>query len=219
MRRRLSEFHPGNPELFRSDTLWPYFERLRNEEPVHFCTTSPVGTYWSVTKYNDIMHVDTNRGHLLVGRRARRHHAARPRPRIQVAELHRHGRAAAWRAAQERCTDVRARQHSTELAASIREALGRRCSTTCRATRRFNWVDRVSIELTTQMLADAVRFSLGGSAQADALVRRRHRTAEERRVREPRTALRPSSTNAATISRGCGTSASNARADAAISSR
>ena len=30
-------------ELFRTDTLWPYFERLRNEEPVHFCTTSPVG--------------------------------------------------------------------------------------------------------------------------------------------------------------------------------
>jgi hypothetical protein len=23
----LSEFHPGNPELFRSDTQWPYFER------------------------------------------------------------------------------------------------------------------------------------------------------------------------------------------------
>src|ERR1700722_606359 len=56
----LSEFHPGNPELFRSDTLWPYFERLRNEEPVHFCTTSPVGSYWSVTRYADIMHVDTN---------------------------------------------------------------------------------------------------------------------------------------------------------------
>jgi hypothetical protein len=55
-----SEFHPGNPELFRSDTQWPYFERLRNEEPVHFCSTSPVGNYWSVTKYNDIMHVDTN---------------------------------------------------------------------------------------------------------------------------------------------------------------
>jgi hypothetical protein len=58
----LSEFHPGNPELFRSDTLWPYFERLRNEEPVHFCATSPVGNYWSVTKYNDIMHVDTTAG-------------------------------------------------------------------------------------------------------------------------------------------------------------
>jgi hypothetical protein len=27
---------------------------------VHFCSTSPVGNYWSVTKYNDIVHVDTN---------------------------------------------------------------------------------------------------------------------------------------------------------------
>src|SRR5205809_6984331 len=56
----LSEFHPGNPELFRSDTLWPYFERLRNEEPAHFCSTSPVGNYWSVTRYDDIMHVATH---------------------------------------------------------------------------------------------------------------------------------------------------------------
>src|ERR1700675_5195466 len=56
----LKDFHPGAPLLFRSDTLWPYFERLRKEEPVHFCSTSPVGNYWSVTKYNDIMHVETN---------------------------------------------------------------------------------------------------------------------------------------------------------------
>ena len=33
----LSQFHVGNPELFRTDTLWPYFERLRQEEPVHRC--------------------------------------------------------------------------------------------------------------------------------------------------------------------------------------
>ena len=25
----LSEFHPGAPELFQDDTLWPWFERLR----------------------------------------------------------------------------------------------------------------------------------------------------------------------------------------------
>ena len=56
----LCKFHPGNPELFRADTLWPYFERLRQEEPVHFCSTSPVGKYWSVTKYSDIMYVDSN---------------------------------------------------------------------------------------------------------------------------------------------------------------
>jgi hypothetical protein len=58
----LSKFHPGNPELFRTDTLWTYFERLRQEAPVHFCSTSPVGNYWSVTKYSDIMRVDPKRG-------------------------------------------------------------------------------------------------------------------------------------------------------------
>src|SRR5947209_18524665 len=49
----LADFHPGNPELFRTDTIWPYFERLRDEAPVHYCTKSPVGEYWSVTKYHD----------------------------------------------------------------------------------------------------------------------------------------------------------------------
>jgi cytochrome P450 len=58
----LVDFHPGAPQLFRNDTLWPYFERLRKEEPVHYCTKSPIEPYWSVTKYNDIMHVDTNHG-------------------------------------------------------------------------------------------------------------------------------------------------------------
>ena len=58
----LKEFHPGAPQLFRDDTLWPFFERLRKEEPVHYCTNSPIEPYWSVTKYNDIMHVDTNHG-------------------------------------------------------------------------------------------------------------------------------------------------------------
>ena len=30
----LKDFHPGAPRLFRDDTLWPWFERLRKEEPV-----------------------------------------------------------------------------------------------------------------------------------------------------------------------------------------
>jgi cytochrome P450 len=56
----LKDFHPGAPRLFQNDTLWPWFERLRKEEPVHYCTNSPIEPYWSVTKYNDIMHVDTS---------------------------------------------------------------------------------------------------------------------------------------------------------------
>ena len=58
----LGEFHPGAPKLFQNDTLWPWFERLRKEEPVHYCTNAPIEPYWSVVKYNDIMHVDTSHG-------------------------------------------------------------------------------------------------------------------------------------------------------------
>ncbi len=41
----LQEFNPGDPELFRSDTHWPYFDRLRREEPVHYCKDSVFGPY------------------------------------------------------------------------------------------------------------------------------------------------------------------------------
>ncbi|MGH6738820.1 MAG: cytochrome P450, partial [Bradyrhizobium sp.] len=58
----LRDFHPGAPRLFQNDTLWPWFERLRKEEPVHYCTNAPIEPYWSVVKYNDIMHVDTSHG-------------------------------------------------------------------------------------------------------------------------------------------------------------
>src|SRR5271156_2206779 len=40
--------------------MWPYFDRLRAEAPVHYTPESAYGPFWSVTKYNDIMAVDTN---------------------------------------------------------------------------------------------------------------------------------------------------------------
>ncbi|MCA6270508.1 MAG: cytochrome P450, partial [Phenylobacterium sp.] len=59
---KLEDMNPGDPELFKANAFWPYFERLRNEEPVHWCRDSEFGPYWSVTRYNDIMAVDTNHG-------------------------------------------------------------------------------------------------------------------------------------------------------------
>jgi len=56
----LEALNPAQPRLFQSDTMWPYFERLRNEAPVHFTAESEFGPYWSISKYNDIMAVDTN---------------------------------------------------------------------------------------------------------------------------------------------------------------
>jgi cytochrome P450 len=56
----IDQFDVSDPELFRSDTLWPWFERLRQEDPVHLCRNSRFGPYWSVTKHRDIIAVDSN---------------------------------------------------------------------------------------------------------------------------------------------------------------
>ncbi len=56
----LDQFHVADSKLFRSDTLWPWFERLRAEDPVHYTAESEYGPYWSVTKHRDIVAVDSN---------------------------------------------------------------------------------------------------------------------------------------------------------------
>ncbi|NOX52695.1 MAG: cytochrome P450 [Gammaproteobacteria bacterium] len=56
----LADINPGNVERFQNDTIWPYFERLRREDPVHFTADSEYGPYWSITRWEDIMAVDTN---------------------------------------------------------------------------------------------------------------------------------------------------------------
>ncbi len=56
----LDQIDPSDPELFETDTLWGYFERLRKEAPVHYCADSPDGPFWSITKYDDIVYVEKN---------------------------------------------------------------------------------------------------------------------------------------------------------------
>jgi len=56
----LAEINPARPDRFQADTIWPYFERLRREDPVHFTAESEFGPYWSITRWNDIMAVDTD---------------------------------------------------------------------------------------------------------------------------------------------------------------
>jgi cytochrome P450 len=51
----LEAFQPHAIEHFTSDTLWPWFERLRAEDPVHFTTESEYGPYWSITRFADIV--------------------------------------------------------------------------------------------------------------------------------------------------------------------
>jgi cytochrome P450 len=56
----LDRIDVSDSELFETDTHWGYFERLRKEDPVHYCSTSDFGPYWSVTRYKDILAVETD---------------------------------------------------------------------------------------------------------------------------------------------------------------
>ena len=152
----LRDFHPGAPQLFRSDTLWPYFERLRKEEPVHYCDNSPIEPYWSVTRYNDIMHVDTNHGLFssdvsLGGISIRDVPPGYDWPSFIAMDQPRHS--AQRKTVQPMFTPT----HLDELAILIRK---RTCKVLDSLPRdeTFNFVDLVSIELTTQMLATLFDF-------------------------------------------------------------
>ncbi len=56
----LEEINPLNAHLFRDHSWQGHFERLRKEDPVHFNELQSAGRYWSVTKYEDIKTVSSN---------------------------------------------------------------------------------------------------------------------------------------------------------------
>ena len=56
----LDQIDVSRAELFEQNRFWPYFERLRREDPVHYCPTSMFGPYWSVTRFQDIVEVERN---------------------------------------------------------------------------------------------------------------------------------------------------------------
>ncbi|HEY4042435.1 MAG TPA: cytochrome P450 [Rhodopila sp.] len=56
----LSQFDVSNPQLYQDDAWRPYFDRLRREDPVHYVPASSYGPYWAVSKYQDIMHCEVH---------------------------------------------------------------------------------------------------------------------------------------------------------------
>ncbi|MBV1882695.1 MAG: cytochrome P450 [Pseudomonadales bacterium] len=56
----LEDYDVSQRELYQSDSLWGFFDRMREEDPVHYCKESRFGPYWSVTKFDDIMTVEGN---------------------------------------------------------------------------------------------------------------------------------------------------------------
>ncbi len=56
----LETLNPARAAHFRDDCHWPFFERLRKESPVHFTPDSNYGEYWSITKFDDIVAIDSD---------------------------------------------------------------------------------------------------------------------------------------------------------------
>jgi cytochrome P450 len=56
----LADINPANPKLFKDEQILPYFAQMRAEQPVHYCKESAYGPFWSVTRHADIMAVDKN---------------------------------------------------------------------------------------------------------------------------------------------------------------
>jgi len=147
----LEEFNPGDPELFRSDTHWPYFDRLRKEDPVHYCKDSIFGPYWSVTRYNDIMAVDTNHAvfssaSALGGITIRDVAPDLRRESFISMDQPRHS------AQRKTVAPMFTPTNLDELAINIRKRSAG-CLDNLPRNEVFDFVDQVAIELTTQMLA------------------------------------------------------------------
>jgi cytochrome P450 len=146
----LDEFDVGDPGLFESYEFWPYFERLRKEDPVHYCKDSMFGPYWSVTKYHDIMSVDTNHGAFssaaALGGITISNAAAAGRESFISMDEPRHS------AQRRTVAPMFTPTHLDQLAINIRKRSQSVLDNLPR-NETFDWVDKVSIELTTQMLA------------------------------------------------------------------
>ncbi len=154
----IEDFDPSTPELFQQDAHWEYFKRLREEDPVHYCAESKFGPYWSVTKFDDIMQVDRN--HQVFSSAE----GITLGPPISVPEekvlqtpmfiamnppKHDVQRATVQPVVEPR--NLKAMEGAIrERAAHILDGLPEK--------ETFNWVDLVSIELTTQMLATLFDF-------------------------------------------------------------
>ena len=151
----LAQINPANPELFRTDSFWPYFERLRGEDPVHWAV-SPVpeiGGYWSVTRYNDIVAVDTD------------HETFSSEPAIVLPDpdpdftLQMFIAMDPPRHEDQRKTvaPIVSGPNLANLEPVIRERAGRILDE-LPIGEEFDWVDKVSIELTTMTLATLFDF-------------------------------------------------------------
>ena len=155
----LDALNPAQPGLFQADAMWSTFERLRREAPVYFTRESEFGSYWSISKYKQIMQVevdtetfssDAYRGGITV----RDPEPDFVMPMFIAMDPPRHD------LQREAVNPVISPTNLARLEVLIRERAGQILDR-LPVGEVFDWVETVSVELTTQMLATLFDFPQG----------------------------------------------------------
>ncbi|MBO6557831.1 MAG: cytochrome P450 [Pseudomonadales bacterium] len=148
----LEQLDVSNHFLFQRDAHWPLFERLRREAPVNFHPESRYGPYWSITSHRAIKEIEAD------------HHRFSSEPNIGIGD--------AGGAESSSFISMDSPKHDTQRAtvspvvapsnlANLETLIRTRVEDildNLPVGEEFNWVERVSIELTTRMLATLFDF-------------------------------------------------------------
>ena len=160
----LEDLDVSDPNFWPDERMWAIFQRLRDEDPLHYCKEGwtsefrepddePVGPYWSVTRFEDIMAIDTD------------HHRFSSEPAIVLPNPGHDFPLPMFIAMDQPKHDIQRRTVGPIVSSPSLS----RMSTLIRERTQyvldglptgevFDWVDRVSIELTTMMLATLFDF-------------------------------------------------------------
>ena len=149
----LETFDVSKAEIFGSNLHGEYFRRLRKESPVHYCPESQFGPFWSITKFHDIVAIDSDHKrfssetNIVIG-------DAQPElvtPMFIAMDQPKHD------VQRKAVQPVVAPTQLSELEVIIRQRVGNILDD-LPDNEDFNWVELVSKELTTQMLATLFDF-------------------------------------------------------------
>lgn len=149
----LARMDVSDPRLFESGAWETYFQRLRDEDPVHYIEDSPFGPFWSITRYDDIVAVDSDfkrfssEPFIVIGDRGE----DIPIEMFIAMDPPKHD---LQRAAVQ---SVVAPKNLAELEGLIRQRVSKILDG-LPVGETFDWVSHVSIELTAQMLATIFGF-------------------------------------------------------------
>lgn len=149
----VSDIDVSDPAIYQQDTWRPLFARLREEDPVHWTENEAFGGFWSVTRFEDIVAVDKN------------HQDFSSEPAITIGDYGEDLPVRQFIAMDPPLHDIQRKAVQGVVAprnlADLESVIRRRVIDILEGLpvgQPFNWVDRVSVNLTTQMLATIFDF-------------------------------------------------------------